>query len=105
MTIKMTDKLEKLMRLKKEHITQFINDIIALVNANESWVAVIKNAQTYARYMHFFTDEPKLHDFCFANNPVHTELGYTIYQYADSDSAERLSQPAFRSAVESIFGF
>lgn len=96
---------EYIMRLEKQHINQFIDDIVKDVENGIAYSYVISAAQRSARFMAIFCGESKLEDFAFARDPKKTELGFLIYQYAHDNPIESLSQPAFRSAVESIFGF
>lgn len=96
---------EYIMRLEKQHIEQFINDIIEDVEKGIAYNYVVSAAQRSARFLAMFCKEPKLEDFAFVHDPKKTELGFLIYQYAHDNPIESLSQPAFRSAVESIFGF
>lgn len=93
------------MRLEKKHIDQFIDSIVKDVENNVAYNYVASAAQRSARFMVMFCGESKLEDFAFAHDPKKTELGFLIYQYAHDNPIESLSQPAFRSAVESIFGF
>ena len=96
---------EYIMRLEKQHIDQFIDDIIKDVENGIAYNYVISAAQRSARFLVMFCKESKLEDFAFAHDPKKTELGFLIYQYAQDNPIESLSQPAFRSAVESIFEF
>ena len=96
---------EYISRLEKQHIDQFINDIVKDVENGIVYNYVVSTAQRSARFLAVFCKEPKLEDFAFAHDPKKTELGFLIYQYAHDNPIESLSQPVFRSAVESIFEF
>ena len=96
---------EYIMRLEKQHIEQFINTIVDDVEKGTAYNYVVSAAQRSARFLSMFCKEAKLEDFAFSEEPEKTELGFLIYQYAHDNPIESLSQPAFRSAVESIFGF
>ena len=82
-----------------------IDSIVKDVENNVAYNYVVSAAQRSVRFMVMFCGEPKLEDFAFSEEPEKTELGFLIYQYAHNIPVESLSQPAFRSAVESIFGF